>query len=132
MIAQEIRRDVFIKEQGIPEQIELDGLDEKCRHIIVFYNYAPAGCCRLRMVDGSIKVERFAVLREHRSLGLGTALMEYVLSYAKQEGYDDVWLNAQLPVKGYYEKLGFTAVDGIFEEAGIEHVRMVYAGETNV
>jgi predicted GNAT family N-acyltransferase len=116
---------VFIEEQGVPEHRELDGRDEEATHFVVYDGDEPVGAARLREYDASrAKVERVAVLESRRGEGLGRDLMDAVEAVAESEGYDELLLHAQVPVVGFYERLGYEVTSERFEDAGIPHREM--------
>ncbi len=121
--ALDIRRIVFIDEQNVPEDIEVDEFEDDCSHIIARIGGIPVGTARWRRTDNGVKLERFAVLKEYRSKGIGEALVESVLDYVLPE--PAVYLHAQEEVIGFYEKLGFTNEGPTFIEADIVHQKMV-------
>ena len=117
-----IRECVFIREQGVPEDMEWDGLDEGCIHLLAKTAQGDAiGTVRL-LADGHIG--RMAVLKEWRGKGVGSALLLRVIELARGMGLRRVVLNAQTTALGFYEKAGFTASGGEFMDAGIPHYRM--------
>jgi predicted GNAT family N-acyltransferase len=121
-----VRREVFIEEQGVPEDLEIDGKDEESVHFVA-YDEAdePVGAARLREYDDSTaKVERVAVVEDERETGLGREIMAAVEATARAEGYDSVLLHAQTPVVGFYKGLGYQITSEEFEEAGIPHHEM--------
>lgn len=126
--SQWVRKQVFVQEQGVPEELELDGKDSES---IVFLILDPKpqspnqalATCRCRKVEGGVKVERFAVLKTYRGMGLGKRMMQSVLAYFP---LDTVFLNAQKPVVSYYQNLGFEVCSQLFYEAGIPHYTMQY------
>jgi predicted GNAT family N-acyltransferase len=124
----ELRRKVFIVGQGIPAERDLDGLDSEAEHFLAISEAAPGdlplGTARLRILAEGAKVERVAVLEEARGTGLGRRLMKAVETRARECGQSRVLLHAQLPVVPFYEKLGYTAENGVFLEAGIPHRAM--------
>tara|TARA_R110002049_G_scaffold44333_6_gene130146 strand:- start:375 stop:797 length:423 start_codon:yes stop_codon:yes gene_type:complete len=122
----EIRRKVFIDEQGVPEADEVDALDPKCLHLLATDAGAAVGTARVYMKDGTAKIGRVCVLPSHRGTGLGAALIRAALVAARQNGgIHQAKLGAQVHALGFYEKLGFTAVGPVFDDAGIDHRMMV-------
>ena len=118
-----IRREVFIVEQNAPEQIELDEMDSLCTHALVFdARGGPVGTGRLAP-DG--KIGRMAVMKSYRKTGIGTAIMKKLLEADRDKGIKNFYLNSQTEAIGFYEKFGFAADGSIFQEAGIDHVRMI-------
>jgi predicted GNAT family N-acyltransferase len=117
-----VREAVFIREQGISVELEWDGLDAGCIHVLAADTIRdPIGTARL-LPNGSIG--RMAVLKEWRRRGVGSALMEQLLDEARNRQIRHVTLNAQLYVTSLYRKFGFETVGEEFLEAGILHVRM--------
>ena len=119
----EIRRVVFVLEQNCPPELEWEFEDEST-HFMASVGGVPAGAARWRKTEYGYKLERFAVLKEFRGRGVGQALVSTVLADLPAEA-DYVYLNAQLPAMGLYEKFGFEKVGEMFEEAGIQHFKMV-------
>ena len=117
-----VRLAVFVDEQKVPPEEEVDALDPGCTH---FAALAPdgttVGCARITP-DG--RVGRVAVLKAFRGQGVGRALMQAALGHARSAGLRRVDLNAQVHARGFYEAFGFRAEGGIFDECGIAHVRM--------
>lgn len=122
--ALDIRREVFVEEQGVPEDLELDGLDGEATHFLAGRDGEPVGTARLRDYDGIAKVERVAVLEPYRGEGWGERIMAAVEAHAREAGYERVHLAAQVPVVGFYERLGYEVVSEAFMDAGIPHRSM--------
>jgi predicted GNAT family N-acyltransferase len=121
----DVRRSVFIEEQGVPEDREIDGKDGEATHFLAWDGY-PVGTARLRRYDeGTAKVERVAVVESRRGEGWGERLMANVEAQARDAGFSRVRLDAQVPVVDFYERLGYEVVSGEFEDAGIPHRTMV-------
>jgi len=126
--AHAVRRAVFIDEQGVPEDVEMDGKDDEATHFVIYDSDDdhPVATARVRYVDeDTAKAERVAVHRDYRGEGLGTRLMELVEEEARSEGCSRVTLNGQTDVEEFYHELGYGTVSDVFEEAGIPHVEMV-------
>jgi predicted GNAT family N-acyltransferase len=120
-----IRREVFCGEQGVPEHEEMDGLDELSRHYLVRRGGLPIGTARVRRLSGgAYKVERVAIRKPERGSGLGRQLMLKVIADIARAGGRHIVLNAQLAVRDFYAGIGFAAEGGVFEEAGIPHIKM--------
>ncbi len=117
-----IRREVFCAEQGVDEAEEIDGLDPECRHYLARLAGDAVGTARTRPLADGVKIERVAVLKPLRGRGIGKALMVGALADITA---GQAVLNAQLQVESFYAGLGFVAEGEIFQEAGIDHVRMV-------
>ena len=122
---QAIRCLVFQVEQGVDPVLDFDGLDPESKHILASLNERPIGTTRLRYLDDqTVKIERLAVLSEFRGQGIGRKIMEVALEFLSQSPIQFVQLHAQIYVKDLYQKLGFTQVGSVFEEAGIKHIKM--------
>ena len=120
-----IRRTVFIEEQNIPEYIEIDVNEEKANYILAYVKGQPVGTARWRETKLGIKLERFAVLPQFRSYGIGKKLTRFILN--KMNGQKSIYLNAQESVILFYKKCGFQTVGPKFDEAnGISHQKMIY------
>ena len=119
----EIRKQVFVKEQNVPYDLEVDRLDPEAEHFIVFFNEKPIGCARIFTKKGC-KLERIAVLKTYRNKGYGKELTKYLIQYCKNKGFKEIYLHSQTYVSDFYKKLGFKERGDTFLEAGIEHVEM--------
>lgn len=117
-----IRIAVFVEEQGVPEDLEWDGQDERSRHVVaVASSGTPIGTGRL-LPDAHIG--RLAVLKEWRGQGVGGALLDTLLVLANRTGFGAVQLHAQTHALDFYRKRGFIAQGEEFMEAGIPHFLM--------
>jgi predicted GNAT family N-acyltransferase len=120
-----IRRQVFIEEQHVPEEIELDSDDARAFHALALRDGKPVGCGRyVEHGPGEIKIGRMAALRELRGSGIGRAVLEFLIETARNRGYTRAILHAQLTAEGFYLKQGFHPQGEVFEEAGIPHRAM--------
>jgi predicted GNAT family N-acyltransferase len=117
-----IRQQVFIVEQGIPEQLEWDGRDPGCIHVLAFTPEGEVvGTGRLD-IDG--RIGRMAVLEHWRGRGAGTAMLNELLAAAQQTGCPRVYLHAQEHAQSLYRRAGFRVQGEPYLEAGIRHVSM--------
>ena len=120
--ASRIRFRVFVQEQGVPREIELDDQDAQCVHALAFDEKGLAiGTGRL-LPDAHIG--RMAVLEEHRRHGVGTLLLNRLIEAARQRGERQVLLSAQVHAAAFYRRHGFEPMGEIYEEAGIPHRAM--------
>jgi predicted GNAT family N-acyltransferase len=120
-----IRRVVFIEEQQVPKDLEIDGLDPSCVHFLAEVDHEPAGTARLRITeDHHAKAERVAVLRGHRRHGVGAALMTALEAEAKRMGHHEVLLSAQVEAIPFYLARGYETYGPEFMDAGIPHRKM--------
>ena len=117
-----IRTEVFINEQLVPPDLEWDGYDQSCWHMLARTAAGEiVGTARM-LYDGHIG--RMAVLPAFRNQGIGSALLEALLKVAKHEGISEVFLHAQTRAVPFYQKHGFTITSDEFMDAGIPHVTM--------
>jgi predicted GNAT family N-acyltransferase len=120
-----IRRRVFIEEQNVPEEIELDADDGHAFHALAILDGVAIGCGRmLEHGDSEVKIGRMAVLREFRGTGVGAHILRFLIDRARARGLRRAILHAQLTAEGFYLKEGFNPVGGVFDEAGIAHRKM--------
>jgi len=118
-----IRKVVFVDEQNCPPELEWEHEDESI-HFLASHNGQPCGACRWRKTDAGYKLERFAVLKDFRGMGVGRALIAEALSDLPESAHY-IYLNSQLDAMSLYAKFGFIAEGEQFEEAGIQHFKMV-------
>ncbi|WP_274655040.1 GNAT family N-acetyltransferase [Paenibacillus humicola] len=120
-----VRSAVFVGEQGVPPELELDELEDEAEHIVVYSGSRPIGAGRVRLVDGAGKLERICVLAEYRSQGIGQMIVRELESIARSKGAAKAKLNSQTHAEPFYAKLGYVTVSAIFMDAGMPHVTMV-------
>lgn len=117
-----LRESVFMQEQGVPVELEWDGRDENATHLLAEDELGnPIATARM-LADGHIG--RVAVLKPWRRRGVGTALMRFCLTLARQQGLSHVHLDAQMDALPFYTRLGFIAEGEVFMDAGIPHRHM--------
>jgi len=121
-----VRTSVFVVGQGVPEDLDFDGLDPECCHALAFSGDKVVATGRMES-DGHIG--RIAVLEAHRGSGIGSAIVQFLSDMAKEKEMGPVYLNAQLTAVGFYERLGFHRIGGVFMDAGIQHIRMERGSE---
>ena len=119
-----VRREVFVKEQNISEKIEFDDTNFNATYFIVTFKNKSIGTARYRFTDQGVKLERFAVLKSFRNLGVGKKLVDYITNIVKDEKF--IYLHAQESVVEFYSKLGFKKIGSPFFEAEIPHQKMKY------
>ncbi|MGH7825595.1 MAG: GNAT family N-acetyltransferase [Candidatus Binatia bacterium] len=122
-----IRRRVFVTEQGVPEEIEMDRDDRRAIHFLAFAAGKPVGTARLVIRRGNAKIGRMAVLKSHRGRGVGKKLLKRAVATAQRRGAQMIYLHAQVAVVGFYQAMGFRCVGPVFEEAGIPHRKMTFS-----
>jgi ElaA protein len=119
-----LRAAVFIDEQGVTEAEELDGRDGEAVHLVAVEDGAVVGTCRLLPAGTTVKLGRMAVAAEHRGAGIGARLLAEADRRAGALGAELIVLAAQLPAVPLYERAGYTVRGEVFDDAGIDHVRM--------
>ena len=118
-----IRNKVFIEEQNINKKLEYDDKKVSAIYIVAKINLIAIGTARYRSTEIGMKLERFAVLKEYRGLGVGKSLVSFLVKILKSE--KNLYLNSQKKVAGFYKKLGFKIRGDVFYEAKIPHYKMV-------
>lgn len=122
--AKDIRQEVFINEQGFIN--EFDDIDKRAWHLVVYDEETPLACCRFFRGDtpNEFLIGRLAVLKEHRGKQLGALMMQEAEKYIKSIGGEKLSLSAQLRVREFYEKQGFTASGETYFDEYCEHIHM--------
>ena len=117
-----LRFEVFVEEQRVPAELEIDAMDPISLHALALPSSGPAlGTGRL-LPDGHIG--RMAVVRSARGQGVGAALLVELMQAARRQGHREVELFAQTQAQGFYLRFGFVVTGPPFDDAGIEHVAM--------
>ncbi|MEP3638537.1 MAG: GNAT family N-acetyltransferase [Paracoccaceae bacterium] len=117
-----LRRRVFIEEQGVSEEDELDDLDAVCMHLLVCVDGNPVGTARIVSKGKDVKIGRVCVLKNHRGAGLGAMLIREALQISKSDPTKSrAVLGAQTHAIEFYEGLGFAAFGPEYDDAGIPH-----------
>jgi predicted GNAT family N-acyltransferase len=119
-----LRTRVFVGEQGVPAELEIDGRDPDAAHVVLQRDGQVIGTARIFDTGESAVVGRVAVAPELRGQGLGAVVMDIAERWAGDQGLRVVELHAQQAVIGFYERLGYTGVGDIYFEAGIPHLTM--------
>jgi predicted GNAT family N-acyltransferase len=123
-LASPIRFEVFVREQRVPAEIELDEHDAVSLHALAFEGTSAIGTGRL-LPDGHIG--RMAILKAWRRRGIGAAILKALVDAAARRGEREIALSAQLHAVEFYRAHGFETVGEVYEEAGIPHQAMVRA-----
>ena len=116
-----IRFEVFVVEQNVSEELEIDGLDDEAKHVLAYIDNEAIGTGRI-LNDGHIG--RVSVLKKHRGLGIGKLMMQDLIHWAEEANIEKLWLSSQWHAHGFYLDLGFDCEGGIYKEAGIDHIKM--------
>ncbi len=121
-----VRHQVFIQEQGVPADLELDEFDQTASHALAYQGTDCIGTARLvDLGNGQFQIGRMAVLAPFRGLGIGKQILENLIGFAQSRGSKTIVLHAQVTALPFYEKLGFLAQGPVYEEAGIPHRNMM-------
>ena len=121
-----IRKTVFVEEQQVPEELELDDDDPRAIHVLAKLNSQPIGTARLvELENGHAQIGRMAVLETYRDQGIGQQILKKLLLYAQEKGITSLVLHSQVNAIPFYEKMGFIAQGPIYDEAGIPHRNMM-------
>ncbi|MCC5927892.1 MAG: GNAT family N-acetyltransferase [Cyclobacteriaceae bacterium] len=125
-LAFKIRHTVFVNEQGVPANEEMDAFENSSEHFLAFDDEGKAiGTARWRKTEAGCKLERFAVLREYRKNGIGGLLVEAVKNDIQlHDPKAKMYLHAQVTAIDFYEKYGFIKSGDSFDECGIWHYKM--------
>ncbi|MFQ6548140.1 GNAT family N-acetyltransferase [Aestuariibius sp. 2305UL40-4] len=117
-----LRRAVFIDEQGVSEAEEVDGEDNACSHVLARDNGRPVGAARFHYKDGTAKIQRVCVPKDHRGKGYGACLMSFMIDHIRQDGAAHrIELGAQTHAIPFYAALGFTPYGPDYLDAAIPH-----------
>jgi predicted GNAT family N-acyltransferase len=119
-----LRHEVFVSEQGVPLDLEIDEHDETALHIVAVENGELLGTCRVLQAGEQAKFGRLVVARHARGRGIGAALLAEAERQARAVGCARMVLSAQTSAMGLYERAGYTARGDVYLDAGIEHVTM--------
>ncbi|NWF77156.1 MAG: GNAT family N-acetyltransferase [Chloroflexi bacterium] len=120
-----VRRQVFVREQGIPEDLVFDGHDREALHIVVKDGERVIGSARVQFFgDNQAKLERMAILKRYRREGVGRKMLLFLSAVLKDKQVQQVIIHAQLEVVPFYKSCGFHETGLPFEEAGIQHIKM--------
>ncbi len=117
-----LRGQVFIEEQNVPTELEIDGLDPECKHVKATADGQLIGTGRL-LANGFIG--RMCVHKDYRKYGIGSLLLKNLVDQAIEADYLQIALNSQLSAIPFYEKNGFVVDSEEFIDAGIPHRRMI-------
>lgn len=120
----QIRETVFVEEQHVPREEEMDEHDEMAIHFLGVRNDEPVATSRLRFIDTYGKLERICVLPAYRGQSFGKKMILFMEGTISENDYALAKLNAQTHAEDFYKRLGYETVSGIFLDAGIPHVTM--------
>jgi predicted GNAT family N-acyltransferase len=132
--ARQLRIRVFCDEQGVPRDLEFDGLDDESLQLVAVDETGLVATCRLRLIGDApaqepggrpeCKLERMVVESRLRGLGVGGKLLAVAEDWGREQGAASMVLNSQVRAQPFYASKGYIPEGEVFMEAGIEHVRM--------
>jgi predicted GNAT family N-acyltransferase len=123
-IIRNIRKKVFTEEIGISESKLFDENDPICDHFLIFDGKDVVGSLRIILAKKTIKLERMAILKNHRTKNYGKNCISQILEYYSTRDYSQIILDSIYSVKGFYKKCNFIEEGEIFQRVGIDHIRM--------
>jgi len=125
--SQAIRNQVFVIEQGIPLELDLDGLDEQSFHTLVTDNHSLVATARLTVTEEKNAVmARIAVLKEYRGKGVAATIINALTSYAQEINLHSIEIHAHEYLRGYYEKFGFKYIKEVEVVGEHQLIEMLY------
>jgi len=121
----EVRRQVFVKGQGVPEDVELDEDDKEALHMVVKDGDRVIGTARVLFPsDDLAKIERMAVLDPFRRRGIGSRIISFLIEELRNRQIEEAVLHGQYQVVAFYKSCGFEEIGLPFLEVGIKHIKM--------
>jgi ElaA protein len=116
-----LRREVFVEEQAVPEELERDEHDADALHFLAAWEGRPVGTARVLLRGDTGKIGRVCVLRAMRGRGIGAALIRAAVEELRARGFSRARLGSQVHAVPFYEGLGFVAEGPVYDDAGIPH-----------
>ncbi len=121
----EVRKQVFVREQGISEDLVFDGHDREALQMVVKDSERVIGTARVQfLTDNQAKLERMAILERYRRKGIGNEMLLFLDAVWKDKQVQQVIIHAQLEVVPFYKLCGFNELGLPFQEASIKHIKM--------
>ncbi|MBO5944089.1 MAG: GNAT family N-acetyltransferase [Clostridia bacterium] len=122
-----LRIEIFVKEQGVPEENEFDSFDLEVPHLVIFSDGEAVATGRnIPYGENTVKIGRIAVKKDKRGMGLGEKIVLELLRKAKEDGAKTVRVGAQTHAVGFYEKCGFELLGTPeYLEENIPHYDMI-------
>ena len=120
-----LRREVFVEEQAVPEELERDEHDADALHFLAAWEGRPVGTARVLLRGDTGKIGRVCVLRPMRGRGIGAALIRAAVEELRARGFSSAKLGSQVHAIPFYEGLGFVVEGPVYDDAGIPHRDMM-------
>ena len=122
--AMALRTIVFVEEQGVPLEEEIDGLDDQATQLVALDGGEVVATCRLLLDGTTIKLGRMVVAKERRREGIAAEMLRVADHEARLLGGEQIRLAAQTYARSLYEQAGYVSYGDPFPDAGIEHIWM--------
>jgi predicted GNAT family N-acyltransferase len=119
-----LREEVYVREQGVPLEADLDGLDDEALHLVAVEGEIVGTCRMLIEPGGTARFGRLCVRASARGRGVAAALLEAAEREARAAGAVRIGMHAQTDALPLYERAGYTPYGERFDEEGIEHLGM--------
>lgn len=119
-----LRHEVFVQEQGVPQELEVDDDDKIATHVLAVVDGQVVGTLRIVRHGRTATVRRVAVSASMRGKGIGSKLIKYAAEAALRAGAEDIVLEAQVAARDFYKRLGYVEEGDVFDDAGAPHVMM--------
>lgn len=123
--AYQVRMNVFVEEQKVPKELEIDEHEDEAIHFVGYEDSEAIAASRLRFVDSYGKLERICIEKDHRGKSHGKEIIKAMEDIVLERGFTKSKLNAQTHAEAFYQHLGYVTISGEFLDAGIPHVTMV-------
>ena len=121
-----LRVRVFVDEQEVPSDEELDEYDNSADHAVALLAGRVVGTGRLYLLPSEVaQIGRMAVESTQRRKGIGSLILSFLEDRVRRKGNATVVVHAQTYVRSFYERHDYVAAGEPFMEAGIEHVGMI-------
>lgn len=126
-----LRGEVFVVGQQICSEPDVDEVDPRCHHVMMYLGDELIGTARLLPVDDeqSIKVGRVAVAEQHRGRGFGGSMMRAIQAWIGNVPGRRGVMSAQAHLERWYGSMGWISHSGEYMEAGIPHIQLLYTPE---
>jgi predicted GNAT family N-acyltransferase len=124
LLALALRKEVFVNEQRVPLEEELDAADLTCTHVVALIEGDVVGTLRIIFTPEHAKIGRLVVRRDMRGRGIAAGMMKWAMDLARARGETRFYLAAQIDKLGFYERFGFAAFGQEFPDAGMPHRAM--------
>jgi predicted GNAT family N-acyltransferase len=119
-----LRHKVFVIEQGVPQELEVDEDDKVATHLAALSGGQVIGTLRVVHHGRAATIGRMAVSASARKKGIGRELLEFAAAVASRAGANEIVLGAQLTARDFYKRLGYLEEGTVFDDAGIAHIMM--------